>query len=50
MVRLPIGWKRSVIRNTTANKEVIMDKKITAILAVIFGMMFFHIISLRTDC
>ena len=40
MVRLPIGWKRSVIRNTTANKKVIMDKKITATLAVIFATMF----------
>ena len=34
------GWKRSPTSNTTANKESIMNKKITAILALIFISMF----------
>ena len=34
------GWKRSPTSNTTAIKETIMDKEITAFLAVIFTSMF----------
>jgi 4-carboxymuconolactone decarboxylase len=47
--RAPTGWIRSPTSNTTANKEGIMDKNITAFLAVLFASMFSLTTTLRAQ-